>query len=436
MHIGEKLVMRNNKSGKRHIDCVNRKFHFAFISIFVLVIILLTFCTKTAFTNEMVDNSKIEYIESRLYIIYESAMNFASEIIAKNKPIFLTKFTDDERYISEDTAEFFDTQPGYSEAIWRGIWLKNGTIITGWAKEDKIFYADSFETKDVELTFPGDIRIWGNTNLLENFFGGRLDEISIVEKGFVESIALLGTDTLGPFVSIEYNSDGKIIHISANNGYTDKIPSGFIPASQKADDFHKKLLKQLKYHGLIDPKCIFIVAFAYLIFLVSFYTIKHKFFHNNSSNADYPVLFAHLATIKGRLSWSSALWVLISIFPSPIRFFTWLFWGKTSYLLYEEALYKVGTKIAMFTALTFITLTLFYYVIRKPLQESTKLFRITYFIIACWIIFIVLVLIFTDGHIFDKYKRDDVIMFNAVIAALLPSVLLSFAVLIYQNYIK
>ena len=97
MHIGEKLVMRNNKSGKRHIDCVNRKFHFAFISIFVLVIILLTFCTKTAFTNEMVDNSKIEYIESRLYIIYESAMKFASEIIAKNKPIFLTKFTDEER---------------------------------------------------------------------------------------------------------------------------------------------------------------------------------------------------------------------------------------------------------------------------------------------------------------------------------------------------
>ena len=130
-----------------------------------------------------------------------SLSDLAEKIATHNKPVFETKFTQQER---RDTPS----------EIWSRVWAKDKTLVIGAADRSKNFYAYYMETRDPDLVFAGGIRVGADIGVLEKYLGAplRQQEENHVIKMTPGEISLFLESDFGDDVNIRHKG-GKITEL-------------------------------------------------------------------------------------------------------------------------------------------------------------------------------------------------------------------------------
>ena len=223
-----------------------------FLLALVLVALSVSICCAWV-TN---DDYYAQYIEPKLDKICLDVLTKASAVISNNKPVLEVQLTREERYFSKDTMEFLGEErpkAQYSGVVWRGVWVKGKTIISGWAKADRVYHVNYVYTLDKHLVFTGSIRVGAETSVLEKFFKARLHNIS-AEYGSLGHLQEVfgGDDVLALGLLIEYDNN-TITSVMAINDYVynDSVP--LVPSCPKIDNFIKSKLDELKFSYEVAP---------------------------------------------------------------------------------------------------------------------------------------------------------------------------------------
>ena len=174
----------------------------------------------------------------------KNVMKLADEIVVNNRHAFEIQFTKKERSYDDEYHG-----KGMTSAVWRRVWAKDKTIVSGWATANKKFVADSIETIDPEFVFAGGVHVGGSIKDLEKFFGASISEINESERSGI----IYGSSQSGDmWFTLIMHKDGIITEIHAVNERD--WPGGFpVPDSQKANDFIKNKRIQMGLPASVSP---------------------------------------------------------------------------------------------------------------------------------------------------------------------------------------
>lgn len=197
-----------------------------------LVILLYSSVTFTA----SADDYNFNAAHDRWHNFAENAMKSAQKIVDYNKPAFEVKLTKQERYYND---EFFGT--GTSPVIYKRVWAKDKTIVTGWATANKKFHADYIETIDPDVIFMGGVHVGGSIRDLEKLFGTSINAINESTK---TGIIYGSSQSEEPWWTLITHKNGIITEIRSQR--VDEWPGGFpIPDSSKANNFMVNKRRQM-----------------------------------------------------------------------------------------------------------------------------------------------------------------------------------------------
>ncbi len=218
------------------------------ISIVLLCLVFSVFSCQICFGYEynVHDDNYYSYeFEPKLDILFNMVMEKATGIIANKKPSFEVELTQEERYFSSDSMEFYkgtslyeiNEPPAYSGVKKLAVWIDGFTVIAGWTRNGLNYSINYVYTTDARFVLSNGISPRKSTIELEKFFNNNIYNISeeLGKLGHVQ--AIWGNDDWSKKCVLICYSGTKIDSIEAwnNNVYGDAVP--VVPSSTKVDNY-------------------------------------------------------------------------------------------------------------------------------------------------------------------------------------------------------
>lgn len=200
----------------------------------VIVLFVSVFLCHTCY-GYIIDGTDSYYqneIEPKLDILCRNIKQKATEIIRWREPLYEVELTQEERYFSSESMEFYTGEVGlparYSEVKKLAVWRYGLTVISGWTYDGENYHVNYVYTRDVRFEPVAGIHAFGNASELEKYFHGSLYDIS-VKDGVIESIPNLSSNDYwaGIWLVIRINySGGGVQSITMNDV---KVYGGRVP---------------------------------------------------------------------------------------------------------------------------------------------------------------------------------------------------------------
>ncbi|MBQ7216501.1 MAG: hypothetical protein IJS39_11030 [Synergistaceae bacterium] len=200
----------------------------------LIIVIAVVLANTCGFCYGYVRGVNDEYyervVEPKLDVLGSIVKQKATEIIRGREPVYEIELTQEERYFSLESMEFYTGKAGlparYSGVKRLAVWRHGLTSISGWTYDGENYHVNYVYTRDARFEPVAGIHAFGNTSELEKYFHGSLYDIS-ARDGAIESIPMFFSHDYwaGVWVLISY-SGGKVqsIMVRDDNVYDDKVP--------------------------------------------------------------------------------------------------------------------------------------------------------------------------------------------------------------------
>lgn len=221
----------------------------------VIVLFVSVFLCHTCY-GYIIDGTDSYYqneIEPKLDILCRNIKQKATEIIRGREPLYEVELTQEERYFSSESMEFYTGEVGlparYSEVKKLAVWRYGLTVISGWTYDGENYHVNYVYTRDARFEPVAGIHAFGNASELEKYFHGSLYDIS-AEYGSVGHLSAVfaNDDWSAVCVLVSYSGKGiKSIEAWDDNAYGDKVP--VVPQSERMKEYISGMVRRIDWEA-------------------------------------------------------------------------------------------------------------------------------------------------------------------------------------------